>query len=168
MPQEKDYIDLVNLPEKAAKQKKSHQRLLKKGNKNQLLGMLPDLDEEAFEKIDCLSCANCCRHYSPRFKASDIKRIAKRLRMKEKDFIATYLRMDEEGDYVVKSSPCPFLESDNYCSIYEDRPRDCARYPYTSEDVLIKQVNLSLKNATICPAVFFVLEKIGEKLDGGR
>lgn len=159
-----DYIDLENLPEKAAKQKKVHEKVLKKGNKNQMLRALPDLDEEAFEHIDCLSCANCCKHYSPRFKMPDIKRIARRLRMKESDFIAQYLRMDEDGDYVVQSSPCPFLGDDNYCSIYEDRPRDCARYPYTSEDVLIKQVRLSLKNASVCPAVFYVLERLSEKM----
>lgn len=164
MAEEEDYIDLEHLPEKAAKQKKVHQHFLAKANKNQVLKALPELHTEAFSKIDCLSCANCCKHYSPRFKAPDIKRVAKRLRMKETDFIQTYLRMDEEGDYVVKSSPCPFLGEDNYCSIYEDRPRDCARYPYTSEDVLIKQPSLSLKNAAICPAVFYVLEKLEENL----
>lgn len=161
-----DYIDLENLPEKAAKKKKVHEKVLKKGNKNQLLRALPDLDEEAFSHIDCLSCANCCKHYSPRFKMPDIKRIARRLRMKESDFIAQYLRMDEDGDYVVTSSPCPFLGEDNYCSIYEDRPRDCARYPYTSEDVLVKQVRLSLKNASVCPAVFYVLERLSESMKG--
>jgi Fe-S-cluster containining protein len=92
----------------------------------------------------------------------DIKRIAKRLRMKETAFIATYLKMDEDGDYVVTTHPCPFLGEDNYCSIYEDRPRDCERYPYTDEDVLIKQVNLTLKNTTCCPATFYVMERLLE------
>ncbi|HET8574525.1 MAG TPA: YkgJ family cysteine cluster protein [Edaphocola sp.] len=164
MPDTTDYIDLEGLPEKAARQKKVHEKVLKKGRKNQLLQALPELDEEAFAHIDCLSCANCCKHYSPRFKMPDIKRIARRLRMKEGEFIARYLRMDEDGDYVVQSSPCPFLGEDNYCSIYEDRPRDCARYPYTSEDVLVKQASLSLKNASVCPAVFYVLERLSERM----
>jgi len=90
----------------------------------------------------------------------DIKRIAKLFRMKESQFIETYLNLDTDGDYVVKSSPCPFLGEDNKCSIYEDRPRDCARYPYTDEDVLIKQPNLTLVNATICPAMHYVMEKL--------
>ena len=80
--------------------------------------------------------------------------------MKEGTFIAQYLNRDDDGDYVVKSTPCPFLGADNYCSIYEDRPRDCMRFPYTSEDVLVKQVDLTLKNASICPAVYYVLEKL--------
>ena len=80
--------------------------------------------------------------------------------MKESEFIDTYLRVDEEGDFVVKSSPCPFLGIDNYCSIYEARPSDCARFPYTDEDVLVKRQELSLKNASFCPIVFYVLDKL--------
>jgi Fe-S-cluster containining protein len=144
----------------AAEHAKAYRDFLKRAPKNKVLPRLPDLHEEAFRNIDCLSCANCCKNYSPRFKMPDIKRIAKRLRMKESAFIATYLRMDEDGDYVVTSHPCPFLGPDNYCSIYEDRPRDCARYPYTDEDVLLKQPALTLKNATVCPAVFHVMERL--------
>ncbi|MBS1783039.1 MAG: YkgJ family cysteine cluster protein [Bacteroidetes bacterium] len=139
---------------------KVYKRLLEKGNRNKMLKTLPTLHEEAFQEIDCLSCANCCKNYSPRFKQPDIKRIAKRLKLKEGDLISRYLRLDEEGDFVTKTSPCPFLASDNTCTIYEDRPSDCARYPYTNEDVLLKRVSLTLKNATICPAVFTVLERL--------
>ncbi len=151
--------------EKTAREKqKSYKRLLEKGNRNKMLRALPELHEKAFEKVDCLACANCCRNYSPRFKQPDIKRIAKRLRIKEGELIQRYLKLDSDGDFVVQSSPCPFLGADNYCGIYEDRPSDCERYPYTDEDVLLKRVQLTLKNATVCPAVFTVmeaLEKIG-------
>jgi len=139
---------------------KSYKRLLEKGNKNKMLKALPDLHEEAFSKIDCLECANCCKNYSPRFKQPDIKRIAKALRMKEGDLVDKYLRLDEDSDYVLKQSPCPFLLEDNTCSIYEDRPSDCRRYPYTDEDVLLKRVSLTLKNATVCPATFLVVERL--------
>jgi len=125
-----------------------------------MLKQLPDLDEAAFEKVDCLQCANCCKNYSPRFKMPDIKRISKPMRMKETEFIDTYLTMDGDGDYVTKTSPCPFLGSDNFCSIYEDRPSDCNRFPYTAEDVLFKRPAITLKNSTFCPAVFYVLESL--------
>jgi uncharacterized protein len=152
--------------EKEAREKqKVYKRLLEHGNKNRMLKALPDLHDQAFATVDCLSCANCCKSYSPRFKQPDIKRIAKVLGMKEGDFATRYLRMDQDGDYVVKSSPCPFLEADNTCSIYEDRPSDCRRYPYTDEDVLLKRVALTLKNATVCPATFLVLEQLA-KMEG--
>ena len=138
--------------------------MLARAGKNQVLKELPALHEEAFERIDCLKCAACCKNYSPRFKTPDIKRISRYLGMKEGDFIETYLRVDEDGDFVVKSSPCPFLGSDNRCSIYEERPSDCARFPYTDEDVIIKRQNLTLKNASFCPITYYVLERLTEKL----
>jgi Fe-S-cluster containining protein len=154
--------------EKSAKEnQKVYKRMLEKGNYNKMLKALPDLHEEAFSKIDCLECANCCKNYSPTFKTPDIKRISKLLRMKEGDFVETYLLLDKDNDYVVKSSPCPFLGEDNACSIYDDRPSDCKRYPYTDEDVLLNRIPLTLKNATVCPATFVVLEKLRE-LEGKK
>lgn len=138
----------------------AYARFLRRNDRRAAIRRLPDLHEEAFGNVDCLSCANCCRNYSPRFKTPDIKRISKVLRMKEGAFIESYLRLDEDGDYVVKSTPCPFLGSDNRCSIYEDRPSDCRRFPYTDEDVLLKRPAITLKNATFCPAVHYVLERL--------
>ncbi len=151
---------LHNWERKSAENQKKYTNFLKRLNKNKVLKALPDLHEEAFEKIDCLGCANCCRNYSPRFKTPDIKRISKHLKMKESDFIETYLRIDNEGDYVTKTSPCPFLGEDNYCGIYENRPSDCHRFPYTDEDVFFKRPVITLKNSTFCPIVYYVLEKL--------
>jgi Fe-S-cluster containining protein len=151
---------LKNWEKKSAERSKSYKSYLKRANKNQVLSQLPDLHQEAFSKVDCLACANCCKNYSPRFKTPDIKRISKLLGMKESAFIETYLKLDEEGDFVVKSSPCPFLGTDNYCSIYEDRPSDCKRFPYTDEDVFIKRAALTLKNTSFCPAAYYVMEKL--------
>lgn len=151
---------LKNWEKKSGERAKLYKQFLLRPDKNKVLKQLPELHEEAFSKIDCLDCAACCKNYSPRFKTPDIKRISKHLRMKEGDFIEQYLNLDNEGDYVVKTKPCPFLGADNYCSIYEHRPSDCSRFPYTDEDVLIKRPALTQKNATFCPAVYFVLEKL--------
>ena len=143
---------------------KKFKRFLEHADKNRVLKKLPQLHQEAFEKIDCLSCAACCKNYSPRFKTPDVKRISKHLGMKESEFIDTYLIVDDEGDFVVKSTPCPFLGADNFCSIYEVRPSDCVRFPYTDEDVLLKRQKLTLKNASFCPIVFYVLDKLNDDL----
>lgn len=139
---------------------KKFKSFLERADKNKVLRQLPALHEEAFEKNDCLQCAACCKNYSPRFKTPDVKRISKHLRMRESEFIDTYLNVDEEGDFVAKSAPCPFLGADNFCSIYEVRPSDCARFPYTDEDVLIKRQKLTLKNASFCPITYYVLDKL--------
>ncbi len=150
----------VNWERVSADKQKQYKNFLQRADKNRVLKALPRLHEEAFEKIDCLKCANCCKNFSPRFKTPDIKRISKYLKMKEGEFIETYLRIDIEGDYVAKKSPCPFLGEDNFCSIYEERPSDCVRFPYTDEDVFIKRQQLTLKNSSFCPIAFYVLENL--------
>lgn len=148
---------------KALARQKDYDRLLKQIPIKDALKVQQNYHEEVVSKTDCLTCAQCCKNYSPRFKTPDIRRISKALRMKESAFIDQYLTLDEEGDYVVKSSPCPFLGADNHCRIYAERPSDCARFPYTDEDVLFKRKKLTLKNATFCPIVYQVLEKFLEK-----
>ncbi|TRZ82161.1 MAG: YkgJ family cysteine cluster protein [Sediminibacterium sp.] len=136
---------------------KKFQNFLKRVDKRKILKQLPDLHEAAFEKVNCLDCARCCKNYSPRFKMPDIKRISKYLRMKETDFIDTYLAMDQEGDYVANTKPCPFLGKDNACGIYEHRPSDCQRFPYTDEDVFFKRAAITMKNVEFCPIVHDVM-----------
>ncbi len=144
----------------APEQLKKFQNFLKRVDKRVILKQLPHLHEAAFEKIDCLDCARCCKNYSPRFKMPDIKRISKFMGMKETAFIDQYLSMDEEGDYVSKTRPCPFLGNDNACSIYDHRPTDCQRFPYTDEDVFFKRINITMKNAEFCPAVHDVMNAL--------
>ena len=149
-----------NWQKKSEERQKEFSRFLDRADKKKVLRQLPDLHEAAASAVDCLSCAACCKNYSPRFKTPDIKRISKYLNLKEGVFIEKYLKIDEDGDYVLQSKPCPFLGADNYCSIYEQRPSDCARFPYTDEDVLLKRKQLTLKNSTFCPIVYVVMEAL--------
>lgn len=116
--------------------------------------------EEVFEEVDCLKCANCCKTTSPIFYQTDIERLARGLRMRPGDFLETYLRVDEDGDYVLKSSPCPFLDDDNYCRVYEHRPRACREYPHTDRKKMVQITDLTLKNTMVCPAVFEMVERL--------
>lgn len=155
---------LKNWEKKSSERQKLYKQFLARVDKNKVIRELPALHEEAFEKVDCLTCANCCKNYSPRFKTPDIKRISKVLSLKESVFIETYLKIDEEGDYVLKTKPCPFLGADNHCSIYDDRPSDCRRFPYTDEDVFVKRPQLTLKNTAFCPAAYYVIEKLMQEV----
>ena len=148
----------------SADKQKRFKHFLQKADKNKILKQLPSLHKEAFEKVNCLNCASCCKNYSPRFKTPDIKRISKHLKMRESSFIDSYLKVDNDGDFVVRSTPCAFLGTDNFCSIYDVRPSDCVRFPYTDEDVIIKRQQLTLKNATFCPITYHVLERLTEDL----
>lgn len=136
----------------------------KKANNRTLDEQFHQLHEEAFRKIDCLTCANCCKTTSPIFRDVDIKRLSKRLRMTESKLIDTYLKMDEEQDYVLRSAPCPFLGADNYCSVYEDRPLACREYPHTNRKNMYQILPLTRKNMEVCPAVSFIMKEISKKI----
>lgn len=118
------------------------------------------LHDEAFEQIDCLTCANCCKTTGPLFTQKDIERLAAHLRIKPIAFIETYLRIDEDNDYVLKSVPCPFLGSDNYCSVYDYRPNACREYPHTNQRKMHTILKETEANVSICPAVYQIVERL--------
>jgi Fe-S-cluster containining protein len=93
----------------------------------------------------------------------DIKRISSKLRMPIGKFIDTYLKVDEDKDYVLKQSPCVFLSSDNTCDIYDDRPLACKEYPHTNRKNMFQILDLTLKNSQICPAVSKIFTELNLK-----
>ena len=150
-----------NLPKLAKdkhKENKTFFTKLKKKPPKQLDYIMQDLHEAEFEKIDCLKCANCCKTTGPLFTDKDIIRIAKHFRIKTQQFTEQFLQLDEENDYVLKSVPCTFLDADNYCSIYEVRPKACREFPHTDRKKFQQISNLTLKNVAICPAAFNIVE----------
>ena len=160
-----DSENLSNLAKTKKAETKKYFSKLKKKNPKQLDVLMQQLHEDEFNKFDCLTCANCCRTTSPIFIDKDISRIAKFFRMKEQQFIETYLCKDDEGYMVLQKSPCAFLDmSDNTCSIYEYRPRACAEYPHTNRRRFIQITNLTLKNTEICPAVYNIIEELKRQL----
>jgi len=155
-------LDYLLLPVLAAKSEAEWKRFLAK-NKKKLPGMdlqVHALHDKISERTDCLKCANCCRTLGPLITDKDVERIAKALRIKTADVVDRYLRVDEDGDKVFRSMPCTFLGDDNYCSIYESRPKACREYPHTDRKRFYQLFNLSIKNAYTCPIVFEVLEDL--------
>ena len=139
------YQEDINLAiENRKVNEKTLQRLKKKKPKF-VDDLFADLHAKAFNKIDCLACANCCKTTSPIFRDIDIKRISKKLRMSEKQFVSSFLRMDEDKDYVLQSSPCYFLGNDNKCQIYDDRPLACREFPHTNRKNMYQVMELILK-----------------------
>ena len=122
------------------------------------------LHEEVFEQADCLKCANCCKTTGPLFTTKDIERISKYLRLKPQQFTEQYLRLDEDDDYVLQSVPCTFLGSDNYCAIYDVRPKACREFPHTNRKKFQQITNLTLKNVAICPAAFNIVEAMKKNI----
>lgn len=154
---------LRQLPKKAkekhAENKKFFAKLRKKPPKN-LDYLMQELHESEFKRTDCLTCANCCKTTGPLFTNADVERISKHFKMKPQKFIEAYLRVDEENDFVLQHVPCTFLGTDNFCSIYEVRPKACREFPHTDRKKFQQISNLTLKNVEICPAAFNIVEEM--------
>jgi hypothetical protein len=114
----------------------------------------------AFSEISCLDCAHCCKTTGPLFTDKDIKRIASHQNLSPRLFEEKYLRIDEDGDRVLQVLPCPFLQKDNRCGIYDFRPKACREYPHTDRSRQDKILHLTQKNAKVCPAVYDILKRL--------
>ena len=96
----------------------------------------------------------------PIFTDNDIQRIAKYLKLRPAELIEKYLHIDEDNDYVLNSSPCTFLDAENYCTIYNVRPKACREYPHTNRKNMIGIMRITIENTRVCPAVFEIVERL--------
>lgn len=161
---EKELQQLPTLAkDKHNENKKYFDKLKKKAPKN-LDYQMQEIHNDVFDKIDCLKCANCCKTTGPLFTNADIERIAKHLKLKPQQFIDQYLYIDEDKDYVLQNLPCAFLDAENYCLIYEVRPKACREYPHTDRKKFQQITNLTLKNTVICPAAYRVVEEMKKRI----
>jgi len=81
------------------------------------------MSEEIASRIDCRSCANCCRVAITPITERDIERLARYLRLSIPEFLERYTETDpDEGVRILKktASGCIFLQG-NDCSVYESR-----------------------------------------------
>ncbi len=126
-----------------------------------------ELHDDAFARIDCTRCANCCKTMPPALSDADVDRIAGHLGMTREAFIETYLLPNrEEGGYDMKELPCPFLGEDDRCTIYDARPDVCRRFPHTDSEHFASRSYQHSANAKACPAVFYVVERMRERRRG--
>ena len=158
---------LRRLPEKAEEKRNGNKKFfdkLRRKPPGNLDYIMQELHEAEFKRTECLSCANCCTTTGPLFTNNDIGRISKHFRMKPNKFIDRYLRIDEDNDYVLQELPCSFLGDDNYCAIYDVRPKACREFPHTDRRKFQQLGDLTLRNVAICPAAFNIVEEMKKNL----
>lgn len=152
--------ELKNLTDQNRAATNSLIKKLKKKKPKDLDDFVQGLHIDAFLKFSCLDCANCCKTIGPRLIHKDIERLAKHLKIKESEFIEKYVETDEDGDFVYNSHPCPFLLPENYCMVYENRPKACREYPHTDRKRFYQILELSYKNCETCPVAFEIFEEL--------
>ncbi|MFV8043463.1 YkgJ family cysteine cluster protein [Streptococcus pluranimalium] len=162
-----DQIDVAYYHQLALQKQEDHRKFLdglKKRPPKNLDKLVKETHEAVFQRIDCTKCANCCKSLGPNLTEADIKRMSKLFRLKLSTFEQTYLRVDEDGDKVFQSMPCPFLGADKLCDVYDARPKACAEFPHTDRKKFYQINHLTLKNTLICPAAYEFVEALRGKL----
>ena len=133
---------------------------LKRLKPNKLDNLMLDLHNGEFELINCMECANCCKTISPSIYDSDLRRIGRALKMKPAEVISHYLFPENDSEYVFRQNPCPFLNNENLCIIYDVRPKACREYPHTNRKRFYQILALTAENSKVCPAVFNIVERL--------
>jgi len=93
-----------------------------------------------WKHFECKKCGRCCRCIGLPFDAGKLGGIANFLGITEEEVVERYYGkiVVEKGNRKIhfqdeKRTPCPFLNTDNNCSIYEVRPHGCRMYPVETD-----------------------------------
>src|SRR5687767_5142430 len=137
---------------------------LKRRPPKDLQNMSIQASNNAWDGIDCLSCANCCKVMTPTYTNTDLRRIASYLKMPVKEMKSKWLRKERgTGNWLNKATPCQFLNlNTNMCGIYEVRPADCANFPHLNKKKMIDYIHVHKQNLDECPATFKMVVRMKE------
>jgi hypothetical protein len=92
-------------------------------------------------RFGCTRCGNCCRNHGAYtyvyLAEADVSAIALHLGMSREAFLAAHCR-EEDGWVTLRmdSPACAFLRADNTCAIYPVRPKQCATWPFWTENLV--------------------------------
>ena len=113
--------------------------------------------------VPCRRCGWCCKSCNAGILTEELDAICKHLKMDEKTFREKYGTEDtkDNPNGVKIITPCPFLDSDNNCSIYQIRPLSCAIYPFSTTLITIKPCKKGLE-------MYRIMEKWYKEHNNGK
>lgn len=122
---------------------------------------LKAIAQDVEDKIDCTSCANCCRVATTQVTERDLERLSKFIGMPLSEFTREYtVETVDEGRILKRNeNGCVFL-SGNLCSVYEARPHTCEFFPHLvkGNGSFISRMWQMADRAVYCPIVYNSLE----------
>jgi len=80
-------------------------RSLKLRDGDKVDNLTKELHDEAFDKIDCLKCGNCCKTSKSLLTEDDIVTIANSKKVTTEEIKSKYLELDEDNDWTFNSLP---------------------------------------------------------------
>jgi Fe-S-cluster containining protein len=155
---------------RAYQKKKSLAAFLKKIAKKpptDLLKKVKAANNEVWQEVSCLACANCCKTMTPTWKESEIKKVAAFVGMDYDAYYKKYIKIDEDnGDLVNQNTPCQHLNlKNNMCKVYEVRPHDCKHFPHFIRKDFTDQTQVYTENLHRCPATLLLIEKLEKAVE---
>ena len=154
-----DLVQIKRFGEKQREENKKFRAWLKHHTfvERRLKAIAQDIEE----KIDCTTCANCCRVATTPVTERDAERLARFLRIKMTVFLSDYTEETEDEGRILKRNEngCVFLDG-NLCSVYEARPNTCELFPHLvkGNGSLLSRLWHMPDRAVYCPIVYNTLE----------
>jgi len=111
-----------------------------------------------WQHFSCQKCGRCC--FTPGaglyLEKEDFERISKHIGKKK---LRSLCRYEKDLNAWVLKQPCPFYDKEKGCTIYENRPKTCTKYPLHPP---LKQMPYHLAVDAFCPAArAFAKETLG-------
>ncbi|MCL2317625.1 MAG: YkgJ family cysteine cluster protein [Methanomassiliicoccaceae archaeon] len=98
------------------------------------------------DSFPCEMCGKCCRQPNIVIRPEEIDPISVAAGIPLHVFITKYIIKTKDGRMLFsKTDPCAFLEKDNRCRIWEDRPEICRDFPY-AVSMFMSRVYIALTN----------------------
>ncbi len=116
--------------------------------------MKKDLDaaygicEKLRKELSCHQCGKCCHQPNIIILPQEVDRISAAAGTDLYSFMTEYVLQTSDGRLLFNKSPgfpCRFLNKDNRCSIWKDRPQICDDFPFMVS-MLMSRVYLALTN----------------------
>lgn len=119
---------------------------------------------EVQKHVNCMACANCCRHSLVSVDKRDIARIARRIGVTAEEAMRAYTVPDPDAPALrmlrTTAEGCVFLEG-NRCTIYDARPKTCRDFPHIAPGThsLGGRASSHARWAALCPIVYNAIEQ---------
>ena len=124
---------------------------------------LQSLAAQIQPRIDCTTCANCCRCGVVEVQRGDVEALARHLNVTTDEAARKYTRLDRDSPStrLLKNnrSGCVFLRG-NLCAVYPARPKACRNFPHLSFGMhsLGSRISSLTRWIPNCPIVYNAFE----------
>lgn len=91
-------------------------------------------------RFECTQCGDCCRNHGDYTHVylveREVQALARHLSISREAFLERYCEEDDGWLTLRMDAPaCPFLGEDSRCEVYPVRPRQCATWPFWTENL---------------------------------